>query len=217
MHGRKHLVYDCYHSYIRPCVPIYLPGGAPSCGSPSEFSLAGFQSQIPNFPNARNTTHEKGNDFQGWAIFFSDGGTRVSEGETSAGLGAVACSLDGMLYVMFGPVITTEAHLAYVGTRLHSNNTAEHSSIIEAVSFLVPNGPVARESQTCIFYDSRHAASICLGTVQSRANVTLELTSKRLLLQVQLRLRFSFQHIYSHAQNPGTNVQTMLPCSVHLV
>ena len=42
-------------------------------------------------------------------------------------------------------------------------------------------------------------------------------SSKRLLLQVQLRLRFTFQHIYSHAQNPGTNVQTMLPCSVHLV
>ena len=43
------------------------------------------------------------------------------------------------------------------------------------------------------------------------------LTSKRLLLQVQLRPRFTLQHIYSHAQNPGTNVQTMLPCSVHLV
>ena len=43
------------------------------------------------------------------------------------------------------------------------------------------------------------------------------LTSKRLLLQVQLRPRFTLQHIYSHAQNPGTNVQTMLPYSVHLV
>ena len=32
---------------------------------------------------------------------------------------------------MFGPVITTEAHLAYAGARLHTNNTAELWSIIE--------------------------------------------------------------------------------------
>ena len=44
---------------------------------------------------------------------YTEGGTRVSEGETSAGCGAVARSPDGRLYVMFGPVITTEAHLAY--------------------------------------------------------------------------------------------------------
>ena len=73
---------------------------------------------------------------------------------------------------MFGSVITTEAHLAYAGATDHSNNAAELSSIIEAFSFFGPNGPVARDSQACIFYDSRHA-SICLGTVHSRANVPL--------------------------------------------
>ena len=44
-----------------------------------------------------------------------------------------------------------------------SNNTAELSSIIEALSFLGPNGLVARDSLACIFYDSKHAASVCLG------------------------------------------------------
>ena len=34
---------------------------------------------------------------------------------------------------MFGPVVTTEAHLAYAGARTHSNNTAELSSMIEAL------------------------------------------------------------------------------------
>ena len=50
--------------------------------------------------------------------------------------------------------------------------------------------PVARDSQACIFYDSKHAASICLGTIQSRANVPLGLT-----LQPQSRLRITMQHI----------------------
>ena len=52
---------------------------------------------------------------------------------------------------MFGPVITTEAHLAYAGARIHSNNTAQLSSIVEALSFLEPHGPVARGSHSCIF------------------------------------------------------------------
>ena len=69
--------------------------------------------------------------------------------------------------------------------------------------------PVARDSQACIFYDSKHAASICLGTIQSRANVPLGLTSQRLLLQVQFKLRFTMQHISSHAQNLGNE------CSDH--
>ena len=56
---------------------------------------------------------------------------------------------------MFGPVKTTETHLAYGGTRLHINNTAELSSTIEALSFLGPSGPVARGSQACIFFDSK--------------------------------------------------------------
>ena len=95
-------------------------------------------------------------------------------------------------YIMFGPVNTTEAHLA---------NTAELLSIIEALSFLGPNGPVARDSQACIFYDSKHTAST--GTLQSRANVPLGLTSQRLLPQVRLKLRITVQHVCSHAQNLG--------------
>ena len=39
---------------------------------------------------------------------------------------------DGRLYV-FGPVVTTEAHLAYAGVGIHTNDSAELSSIIEAL------------------------------------------------------------------------------------
>ena len=51
--------------------------------------------------------------------------------------------------------------------------------------------------------DSKHPASICLATVQTRANVSVGLTCQRLLLKIQLRMRFTMQHIYSHAQNLG--------------
>ena len=69
---------------------------------------------------------------------------------------------------MFGPVVTTEAHLAFSGARAHSNNTAEMTAMIEPLSFLGPHAPVARDEQSCIYYDSLHAAGLCLGTIQAR-------------------------------------------------
>ena len=51
---------------------------------------------------------------------------------------------------MFGPVITTEAHLAFSGAGIHSNNSAEMTAMVEALSFLGPHGPVARDEQSCI-------------------------------------------------------------------
>ena len=47
---------------------------------------------------------------------------------------------------MFGPVITTEAHLAFSGARAQSNNTAEMTAMVEALSSLGARGPVARGS-----------------------------------------------------------------------
>ena len=52
---------------------------------------------------------------------------------------------------MFGPVITTEAHLAFSGARTHSNNTAEITAMIEALWFLGPRGPVTPDDQSRIF------------------------------------------------------------------
>ena len=68
---------------------------------------------------------------------------------------------------MFGSVVTTEAHLAFSDARTHSNKTAEMTAMIEALSFLGPYGPVARDEQSFIYYDSQHAAGVCLGTIQA--------------------------------------------------
>ena len=69
---------------------------------------------------------------------------------------------------MFGPDITTKAHVAFASARVHSNNTAEMSALVDVFSFLGPHGPVARDAHSCVFYDSEHAAGFCVGTIHAR-------------------------------------------------
>ena len=57
----------------------------------------------------------------------------------------------GHIFILFGPVITTEAYLAFSGARIHSNNTTEMTAMIEALSFLGPHGLVTPDEQSRIF------------------------------------------------------------------
>ena len=175
-----------------------------ACRPAPQLPLAEAQSQksAPSQCSYYITTRERGNDFQGWTIF-SDGGTRVVDGETFAGCGAISRSPNGRIDIMFGPVITTEAHLAFSGARTHSNNTAEMSAMIEALSFLGPRGPFARDANSCICFDSKHAAGVCLGMVRARTHVQLALACQQSMLSVQHRSRLTMQHVYGHTGNLG--------------
>ena len=143
-------LHDGYHSCLRPCIS----------GDMSIKTHAGYLGEIsvspkpnaryPHLPNARSTTRERGNDYRGWAIF-TDGGTRVVDGETLAGWSVISRSPHGRIDVMFGPVVTTEAHPAFSGAQIDSNNTAEMTAMIEALSFRGPHGPVARDEQSCMY------------------------------------------------------------------
>ena len=124
-------------------------------------------------------------------------------GETFAGWGVIARSPRGTIDVMFGPVVTTEAHPAFLGARAHSNNTAEMTAVIEALYFLGPRGSVARNEEACIYDDSKHAAGVCLGTIQARSRVQLALACQRSILCAQHRLRLTMQHVYGHAETLG--------------
>ena len=104
---------------------------------------------------------------------------------------------------MFGPVITNEAHPAFSGARIHSNNTAEMTAMFEALSFLGPRGPVAHEERSRIFCDSMHAAGICLGTIQARTHVQLALACQQSMIRAQHRLRLTMQHVFGHGGNLG--------------
>ena len=72
-------------------------------------------------------------------------GTRLVNGETLAGWSAVARSRHGRVDIMFGPIITAEAHLAFSGAGTHFNSAAETTATMEALSFLGPRGPAARD------------------------------------------------------------------------
>ena len=159
-------------------------------------------SRYPYLPNARSITRERGNDYRGWAIY-TDGGTRVVDGETLVGWGVISRSSHGRIDVMFGPVVTAEAHLAFSGARTHSNNTAEMTAMIEALFFLGPHGPVTRDEQSCIKTDSMHAAGICLDTIQARTHVQLALPCQQSMNRAQHRLRLTMQHLYGHVGNLG--------------
>ena len=87
---------------------------------------------------------------------------------------------------MFGPVVTTEAHTAFSGVRIHSNNTAETSSMIEALSFL---GLWLGMSSRAFICDSLHAAGVCLGTIQARTPVQLAFACQRSMAFAQRKLR----------------------------
>ena len=60
-----------------------------------------------------------------------------------------------------------------------ANNTAEMTAMVEALYFLGPRGSVARNEEACIFYDSKHAAGVCLGRIQARSHVQLALACQR--------------------------------------
>ena len=146
------------HAYQTICL------GRPSPGAPHySFRLPKPKARYPFLPNDRSLSKELGHDYCVWAIY-TDGGTRVVDGETVAGWWVISRSPRGQIYIMFGPVITTEAHLAFSGARTHSNNIAEMTAMFEALSFLGPRGPVAHEEQSRFLYDSMHIAGICLGT-----------------------------------------------------
>ena len=114
-----------------------------SCSTLLQYRTETFGCQDQShLPNARSLTRERGNDYRVWAIF-SVGGTRVVDCEILAGWGVIYRSPHGSIDVMFGPVVTTEAHLAFSGARTHSNNTAEMTAMIEALSFFGPQVPVA--------------------------------------------------------------------------
>ena len=163
------------HAYQTTCLAMHFPG-VPH----HSFRLPKPQSRYPYLPNDRFITRELGNDYHGWAIC-TDVGTRVVDGETLAAGVYFSRSPRGRIYLMVGPVITTDAHLAFSGARIHSSGTAEMTAMFEASWFLGPRGLVTPDEQSCFFFffNSLHAAGICLGTIQARTHVQLALACQQ--------------------------------------
>ena len=121
------------YAYQATCLTRHMPA-VPRLN----FRLPRPKARYTHLPNVRTTTRERGNEFKGWAIC-TDGGTRVVDGETLAGWCMIARSPHGRKGIMFGLVVTTEAHLAFSSARSHANNTAEMTAILNHCLF---SGPV---------------------------------------------------------------------------
>ena len=67
------------HEYQTICLAMHFPG-VPH----HTFRLPKPKSRCPHLPNDRSITKELGHDYHGWAVY-TDGGTRVVDGETVAG------------------------------------------------------------------------------------------------------------------------------------
>ena len=100
------------HAYAQACQATCLTPHMPAVPH-QNFRLPKLKARCPYLSNTRSTTRERGNDFRGWTVY-TDGGTRVVDGKTLAGWCVISRSSHGRLDAMFGPVVTTEAHLAFL-------------------------------------------------------------------------------------------------------
>ena len=77
------------HAYQATCLARDIPAVFHQ-----NFRLTKLKARYPYLPNARSITRERGNDYDGWAIY-TDGGTRVVDGETLAGRSVISRSPHG--------------------------------------------------------------------------------------------------------------------------
>ena len=116
-------------------------------------------------------------------------------------------SMEGMISCLV-PSSPPMAHLAFSCARTHSNDTAEMTVMVEALSFFGPRGPVARDEQSCIF-DSEHAAGVCLGMIKARTHVQLALACQKSVIFAQRKLRLTMQHVRATVEILLLSVLTM--------
>ena len=137
-------------AYAHAFQSLFMSSKTPVQHLGSELQTPCSQAKSRYQPNIRTNARQSDDDYKGWP-FFTHGGTHKDDGATVAGLRAIARSPHGVRYIMFGPVITAEAHVANARAKQHKNNTAELSGIIESLWFLSSIGHVPRGSQAFFF------------------------------------------------------------------
>ena len=119
-----------------------------------------------HLPNIRSLTREMGRNFRGWALYV--------DGRNLCWMGRhCKISHESRSKSYLVPLSLTPLTLPFPEAGATSNNTAEMTAMIEALYCLGPPGSGARQEEACIFYDFKHAAGICLGTIQARTHIQL--------------------------------------------
>ena len=110
----------------------------------------------------------------------------------------ISRSPHGRTDVMFGPVITTEAHLAFSGARAHSNNTAEMTAILKHCLSLVLIVQWSRMSSRVFIM----IFSLLLVYAWARSRLVRMCSwhaCQRSMIFAQRKLRLTMQHVYGHS------------------
>ena len=166
------IILACAHAYQTMCLAQHFPG-VPH----HTFRLPKPKSRYPYFPNGRSITSELGNDYHGWATY-TDGGTRVVDGETLAGW----CDFPIPSWAHQCHVWCCHYHRGSPCFLWCQNSLQQHrcNDMIEALSFLGPHGPVTYDEQSsyllrfcaCCWYLFGHcsssyscAACTCMSTI----------------------------------------------------
>ena len=201
LHEREDPLYHGYHSCLRPCISkdmsIKMHAGYPGKKFPSPEA----QRQVSvSSQYSSSTTRRR-------AMISEDGPfiqTRYSLRRwwNPGWVGVIERSLHQRTNLMFGPVVTTEAHLAFSGSGAHSNDTAEMTAMIEPLSFLGLRGPVAQDEEPCFLWFQTRCWSLS-GHDPSLTHMQVALACQRSMICAQHRLRLTVQHVYGDTGNLG--------------
>ena len=183
------------HAYHCPCM-----AGCPFDFPRQRFRLPAAKTKYPNLRNSRTTTREKANDSKGGLFIQMEELASLRVKPQLLGAPAPAHPMERDISC-WDKVITTRSasRVCRCQARFH-----QHCCLEYHCGAILPLAQWPCFSRFASFY-LLHVVSICVGTIQSRANVPLELTRHRLLLQVQIRLPITMQHIYIHAAALGAH------------
>ena len=122
----------------------------------------------------------------------TDGSTRLTDGGTSSGWCAIARSLHGSIGVMSWPKLSQHKLMSLSQVPESTPTTLlKCRSSWKPARFLSPFCTGAREAHAGVFYDSKHAAGVCLSTTLGRTHVQLRLFCQQSVLKMQHMLRFT--------------------------
>ena len=153
--------------------------------------------KYPDLPNNRTTMRKNAITLR---VYF--GGTHASGSETTGGVPSFVRLMEDIsscLARSSSPRRTLHTlELDSIQTTLQNSRASLRHCI-----FLDPQALSLAAHKLAFFFDSKHAANVCVGMTQTCPNVLSGMTSQQPLPQPQVRMRITIQHVHIHGHNVG--------------
>ena len=167
---------------------------------PGAFELA-KPNKFTVLPPCRITTRLAGVESPGWKLVTDGRFRRTIDGNDMAGWSAAIVSPENLVRIICGPVVCDLRILAFLGATSCRNSTAELSGFAEALRWA--NSFIPRGVRLRILFDSKHAASVTVGTAHARRNISSAHTSNKLSVRLKCNFHVSAHHAHGHGGNTG--------------